>query len=282
MILAGFGFQTGRRIWTHPAFGTVAVQGSLRRTFPNRRTPMTTIKPPLAWSPGSNLIEIPVGLGMASQTSMDQDQPIDPDRWVDDHGDALYGYAMLRLRDADRAAEVVQETFLEALRGRARSRGGRASGPGWSASSSTRSSTSSGAKPATSSGAAASRPSTFESGEFFDERGGWKVPSADGPSCPTPRSSGPSSGRSSGLAWPNFRPTTPRPSPSRSSKGSPGRKSARSWRSRRPTSGPGSTAPGCSSGGRSRPDGSVEDRRDPRRASQELSPRAPCSSCSSA
>ena len=54
---------------------------------------------------------------------MDQDQPIDPDRWVDDHADALFGYAMLRLRDADVAAEVVQETFLEALRGRANFRG---------------------------------------------------------------------------------------------------------------------------------------------------------------
>jgi RNA polymerase sigma-70 factor (ECF subfamily) len=50
---------------------------------------------------------------------MDQGPPIDPDRWVDDHGDALFGYAMLRLRDADQAAEVVQETFLEALRSRA-------------------------------------------------------------------------------------------------------------------------------------------------------------------
>jgi RNA polymerase sigma-70 factor (ECF subfamily) len=49
---------------------------------------------------------------------MDQDPPIDPDRWVDDHGDALFGYAMLRLRDADQAAEVVQDTFLEALKSR--------------------------------------------------------------------------------------------------------------------------------------------------------------------
>ena len=49
---------------------------------------------------------------------MDPERQIDPDRWVDDHGDALFGYAMLRLRDADLAAEVVQETFLEAFRGR--------------------------------------------------------------------------------------------------------------------------------------------------------------------
>jgi RNA polymerase sigma-70 factor (ECF subfamily) len=54
---------------------------------------------------------------------MDQGPPIDPDRWVDDHGDALFGYAMLRLRDADQAAEVVQETFLEALKSRGSFRG---------------------------------------------------------------------------------------------------------------------------------------------------------------
>jgi len=54
---------------------------------------------------------------------MDQDHAIDPDRWVDDHGDALFGYAVLRLRDADAAAELVQETFLEALKGRSRFRG---------------------------------------------------------------------------------------------------------------------------------------------------------------
>jgi RNA polymerase sigma-70 factor (ECF subfamily) len=51
---------------------------------------------------------------------MDQDRPTDPDRWVDEHADALYGYALLRLRDADLAAEVVQETFLEAIKARSR------------------------------------------------------------------------------------------------------------------------------------------------------------------
>jgi RNA polymerase sigma-70 factor (ECF subfamily) len=49
---------------------------------------------------------------------MVQSQPVDPDRWVDEHGNVLYGYAMLWLRDPDSASEVVQETFLEALKGR--------------------------------------------------------------------------------------------------------------------------------------------------------------------
>ncbi len=43
---------------------------------------------------------------------------LDPEAWVDRHGDALYRYARLRLKDRDVAAELVQETFLQALRGR--------------------------------------------------------------------------------------------------------------------------------------------------------------------
>ena len=39
--------------------------------------------------------------------------------WVEAHGDALYRYAVLRVRDADAAEDLVQETFLAALRGQA-------------------------------------------------------------------------------------------------------------------------------------------------------------------
>lgn len=42
-----------------------------------------------------------------------------PGGWVDRHGDALYRYAILRLRSPDLAADAVQETFLEAIRNRA-------------------------------------------------------------------------------------------------------------------------------------------------------------------
>jgi RNA polymerase sigma-70 factor (TIGR02943 family) len=42
----------------------------------------------------------------------------DPQSWVDQHGDCLYRYALLRLRAPELAADVVQETFLEALRAR--------------------------------------------------------------------------------------------------------------------------------------------------------------------
>ena len=36
---------------------------------------------------------------------------------MDSHGDCLYRYALLRVRVPELAAELVQETFLEALRG---------------------------------------------------------------------------------------------------------------------------------------------------------------------
>jgi RNA polymerase sigma-70 factor (ECF subfamily) len=40
-----------------------------------------------------------------------------PESWMDSHGDCLYRYALLRVRVPELAAELVQETFLEALRG---------------------------------------------------------------------------------------------------------------------------------------------------------------------
>jgi RNA polymerase sigma-70 factor (ECF subfamily) len=41
----------------------------------------------------------------------------DPERWVDEHGDYLFKFALLRLRDESRAEDMVQETFLAALKG---------------------------------------------------------------------------------------------------------------------------------------------------------------------
>ena len=40
---------------------------------------------------------------------------LDPGHWVDDHADALFRFAMVRLRDTAVAEELVQETFLAAL-----------------------------------------------------------------------------------------------------------------------------------------------------------------------
>jgi RNA polymerase sigma-70 factor (TIGR02943 family) len=41
----------------------------------------------------------------------------DPERWVELYGDYLFTYAMTRLRDPNEAEDVVQETFLAALKG---------------------------------------------------------------------------------------------------------------------------------------------------------------------
>jgi RNA polymerase sigma-70 factor (ECF subfamily) len=41
----------------------------------------------------------------------------DPERWVEWYGDYLFKYALMRLRDAAKAEDAVQETFLAALKG---------------------------------------------------------------------------------------------------------------------------------------------------------------------
>ena len=43
--------------------------------------------------------------------------PPDPERWVDEYGDALFKFALLRLRNETQAEDAVQETFLAALKG---------------------------------------------------------------------------------------------------------------------------------------------------------------------
>lgn len=40
---------------------------------------------------------------------------IDPAQWVEQHGDALFRFALLRVRDPHIAEELVQETFVAAL-----------------------------------------------------------------------------------------------------------------------------------------------------------------------
>jgi RNA polymerase sigma-70 factor, ECF subfamily len=46
---------------------------------------------------------------------MRYEQATNAETWVDRHGDCLYRFALLRLRAPDLAADVVQETFVEAL-----------------------------------------------------------------------------------------------------------------------------------------------------------------------
>jgi RNA polymerase sigma-70 factor (ECF subfamily) len=42
---------------------------------------------------------------------------LDPERWVEEHGDYLFKYALSRLRDPAMAEDLIQETFLAALKG---------------------------------------------------------------------------------------------------------------------------------------------------------------------
>src|ERR1700730_6705833 len=41
---------------------------------------------------------------------------VDPESWVDDHGDCLYRYALLRVRRPEVAEDLVQETLYAAVR----------------------------------------------------------------------------------------------------------------------------------------------------------------------
>src|ERR1044071_1594293 len=54
----------------------------------------------------------------------------DPSAWVDEHGDYLYRYALMRLRDPALAEDAVQETLLAALQAR-HAYGGRSAERTW-------------------------------------------------------------------------------------------------------------------------------------------------------
>ena len=62
---------------------------------------------------------------------MSADVLTEPEQWVDRHGDGLYRYALLRLRSPDLAADIVQETFVDALELGIPLQGDPVSGHGW-------------------------------------------------------------------------------------------------------------------------------------------------------
>ena len=57
---------------------------------------------------------------MGSKKSQSVATITDPERWVDEHGDYLYRYALTRVRNPKVAEDLVQETFLAALHARER------------------------------------------------------------------------------------------------------------------------------------------------------------------
>jgi len=52
--------------------------------------------------------------------SREASRAIEPDGWLDRHGDALFRYALLRVRDQPLAEDLVQETLLAGLRSHTR------------------------------------------------------------------------------------------------------------------------------------------------------------------
>lgn len=46
----------------------------------------------------------------------DEGRELNPETWVDEHGDLMYRYAYTRLRDPAAAEDAVQETFLGAMK----------------------------------------------------------------------------------------------------------------------------------------------------------------------
>jgi RNA polymerase sigma-70 factor (ECF subfamily) len=53
-----------------------------------------------------------------------KEHKLEPGRWVERYGDYLFSYAMARVNEAARAEDLVQETFLAALKARGSFRGG--------------------------------------------------------------------------------------------------------------------------------------------------------------
>ena len=56
--------------------------------------------------------------------SSDSSALLNAENWLDEHGDALYRYALMQLRDEHKAEEMVQETLVAALQARDRYQGG--------------------------------------------------------------------------------------------------------------------------------------------------------------
>lgn len=67
---------------------------------------------------------------MSAEPEGDTAAGLDPGRWLTEYGDALFRYALGRLRDASHAEDMVQETLIAALQARA-SYSGRASEKTW-------------------------------------------------------------------------------------------------------------------------------------------------------
>src|SRR5574341_1192755 len=50
------------------------------------------------------------------KTISDTKPSLDPNRWLDEHGDYLYRYALVRVRDSAAAEDLLQETLLAGMK----------------------------------------------------------------------------------------------------------------------------------------------------------------------
>ncbi len=66
----------------------------------------------------------------AESTARGPSALVDPERWVEEYGDVLFAFAAIRVRDHAVAHDLVQETFLAAIKAR-ESFGGRSSERAW-------------------------------------------------------------------------------------------------------------------------------------------------------
>ena len=67
--------------------------------------------------------ENPAGIGRDSSRSSELPDSADPAEWLEKYGDAMFRFAMTKLRDRSQAEEIVQETLLAALRSKSQFRG---------------------------------------------------------------------------------------------------------------------------------------------------------------
>ncbi len=51
---------------------------------------------------------------------MNETAGLNPERWIDEHANVLYRYALTRVRDHSLAEDMVQETFHAAIKSAAR------------------------------------------------------------------------------------------------------------------------------------------------------------------
>lgn len=65
----------------------------------------------------------PAGVSENPPVGCPEKLAVSPENWVQEHGDFLFNYAVMRLRDHAAAQDAVQEAFLAALRSQASYRG---------------------------------------------------------------------------------------------------------------------------------------------------------------